>query len=198
MAEKNQNQKRLLELQMEELKASYGIKREDSDTERPSNARSEANAKIAKLYEDAAEYEEELECFEEELEIINTNELGDIAAALIQKSPNGEENYAQELKDVLEAGWTHLVEVKKTHPKEQLELIKETEFCDLVERLNAAYPEYNGNFEAEVRDILVKRWETLIAIKKEHIQEEREDIEEYRGLKPDYAKGVYKKYHGIE
>lgn len=198
MAEKNQNQKRLLELQMEELKASYGIKREDSDVERPSNARSEANAKIAKLYEDAAEYEEELECFEKELEIITTNEFGDIAAALIQKSPNGEENYSQELKAVLEAGWTHLVEVKKTHPKEQLELIKETEFCDIVERLNAAYPEYNGEFETEVRDILVKRWETLIAIKKEHIQEEREDIEEYRGLKPDYAKGVYKKYHGIE
>lgn len=198
MAEKNQNQKRLMELQMEELKASYGIKREDSDVERPSNARSEANAKIAKLYEDAAEYEEELECFEEELEIINTNEFGDIAEALIQKSPNGEEDFAQELKAVLEAGWTHLVEVKKTHPKEQLELIKETEFCDIVERLSAVYPEYNGDFEAEVRDILVKRWETLIAIKKEHIQEEREDIEEYRGLKPDYAKGVYKKYHGIE
>lgn len=198
MAEKNQNQKRLLELQMEELKESYGIKREDSDVERPSNARSEANAKIAKLYEDAAEYEEELECFEEELEIINTNELRDVTAVLIQKSPNGEGNYAQELKDVLEAGWTHLVEVKKTHPKEQLELIKETEFCDVVERLNAVYPEYNGDFETEVRDILVKRWETLISIKKEHIQEEREDIEEYRGLKPDYAKGVYKKYHGIE
>lgn len=192
------DQKRLLELQMEELKASYGIKREDSDLERPSNARSEANAKIAKLYEDAAEYEEELECFEEELEIINANELKDIAALLSQRSPNEEGNYAQELKAVLEAGWTHLVEVKKIRPQEQLELIKETEFCDVLERLNAVYPQYNGDFETEVRDILVKRWETLIAIKKEHIQEEREDIEEYRGLKPDYAKGVYKKYHGIE
>ena len=201
MADKEQTdtgQKRLLELQMEELKASFGIKKEDSDVERPSNARSEANAKIAKLYEDAAEYEEELEGFEEELEVINTNELKDIAAALNQKFPNYEGNYAQELKAVLEAGWTHFVEVAQTHSKEQLELIKETEFGDLVERFNAVYPEYNGDFETEVRDLLVKRWDTLIAIKKEHIQEEREDIEEYRGLKPDYAKGVYKKYHGIE
>lgn len=192
------DQKRLLELQMEELKASYGIKREDSDLDRPSNARSEANAKIAKLYEAAAEYEEELQCFEEELEIINANKLKDIAALLSERFPSEDENYAQELKTVLEAGWTYLVEVKKMRPKEQLELIKETEFCDVVERLDAAYPEYNGDFETDVRDILVKRWETLIAIKKDHIQEEREDIEEYRGLKPDYAKGVYKRYHGIE
>ena len=40
------------------------------------------------MYEDAAEYEEDLKGFEEELEIVNANELKDIAAALIQKFPN--------------------------------------------------------------------------------------------------------------
>jgi hypothetical protein len=198
MAKETQKTKLLLELQMEELKASYGIKKEDSDVARPNNARSEANAKIAKLYETAAEYEEELERFEEELEIINTNKLEDIVVALSQKFPNEEGNYAQELKSVLEAGWTHLVEVKQTHPKEQLELIMQTEFSEVLDRLNTTFPTNGGDFEAEVRDIIVKRWESFIAIKKEHIEEEREDIEEYRGLKPDFAKGVYKKYHGIE
>jgi hypothetical protein len=198
MAKETQKTKLLLELQMEELKASYGIKKEDSDVARPNNARSEANAKIAKLYETAAEYEEELERFEEELEIINTNKLEDIVVALSQKFPNEEGNYAQELKSVLEAGWTHLVEVKQTHPQEQLELIMQTEFSEVLDRLNTTFPTNGGDFEAEVRDIIVKRWESFIAIKKEHIEEEREDIEEYRGLKPDFAKGVYKKYHGIE
>ena len=93
-------------------------------------------------------------------------------------------------------GWTHFVEVEKTHPKEQLELIKETEFGDVVEKLNAAYPDYNGDFEAEIRDLLVKRWENLIAIKKEHIAQELAEIKT-TGLKPKFVKRVYEQVHGI-
>ena len=162
MAEKKE--KLYLELQMEELKAEHAGEEASAPTK---NTRDNSkNAEIAKMYEDAAEYEEDLKGFEEELEIVNANELKDIAASLIQKFPNEERDYAQELRTILETGWTHLVDVEKTHPKEQLELIKKTEFGDVVEKLSAAYPNYNGDFEADVRDFLVKRWENLISIKK--------------------------------
>ena len=198
MAEKKE--KLYLELQMEELKAAHA---EEEGQENPApkknnarNARNAKNAEIAKMYDDAAEYEEDLKGFEEELEIVNANELKDIAALLIQKFPNEEREYAQELRTILETGWAHFVDVEKTHPKEQLELIKETEFGNVVEKLNAAYPDYNGDFEAEVRNFLVKRWENLIAIKKEHIKQELAEIKT-TGLKPKYVKRVYEQYHGI-
>lgn len=191
----------LKELQMQELKESYGIKPEDEINTpkytKARNAQKEKNAKIAALYDDIAEYEEDLKGFEIELEIVKENALKDIATALREKFPDEERDYAKELDVVLEAGWTQLVEVKETHPKEQLELIRQTEFGNVVERLNAAYPGYAGDFEAEVREILVKRWENLIDIKKEHIKEEKYDMK-IRGLKPDYVEGVYKKHHGIE
>jgi len=197
MAEKKE--KLYLELQMEELKAAHA-EEEGEGKENPvpkkNNARNAKNAEIAKMYEDAAEYEEDLKGFEEELEIVNANELKDIAASLIQKFPNEERDYAQELRTILETGWIHLVDVEKTHPKEQLELIKETEFGDVVEKLSAAYPDYNGDFEAEVRNFLVKRWENLIAIKKEHIKQELAEIKT-TGLKPKYVKRVYEQFHGI-
>ena len=189
--------KRYMELQMEELKESYGVSSEKNDTAaKKSDANREKNAEIAKMYDDAAEYEEDLKGFEEELEIVNANELKDIAAALIQKFPNEERDYALELRTILETGWTHFVEVEKTHPKEQLELIKETEFGDVVEKLNASYPDYNGDFETDIRNLLVKRWENLIAIKKEHIKQELAEIKT-TGLKPKYVKRVYEQFHGI-
>lgn len=192
MAEKET--KRYMELQMEELKAAHS---EEEDSAPKKNSRDNSkNAEIAKMYEDAAEYEEDLKGFEEELEIVNNNELKDIAAALIQEFPDEERDYAQELRTILEAGWTHFIEVEKTHPKEQLELIKETEFGDVVEKLTAAYPAYNGDFETEIRGLLVKRWENLIAIKKEHIKEELAEIKT-TGLKPKYVKRVYEQFHGI-
>jgi len=195
MAEKKE--KLYLELQMEELKATHAEEAgEENPAPKKSNAKNAKNAEIAKMYEDAAEYEEDLKGFEEELEIVNANKLKDIAASLIQKFPNEERDYAQELRTILETGWTHFVEVAKTHPKEQLELIKETEFGDVVEKLSAAYPDYNGDFEADVRDLLVKRWENLIAIKKEHIKQELAEIKT-TGLKPKYVKRVYEQFHGI-
>ncbi|WP_373030148.1 hypothetical protein [Sulfurovum sp.] len=186
--------KRYMELQMEELKAAHAEK-EDSAPKKNSRDNSK-NAEIAKMYEDAAEYEADLKGFEEELEIVNANELKDIATALIQNFPNEDRDYAQELRTILETGWTHFVEVVKTHPKEQLELIKETEFGDVVEKLNTSYPDYTGDFETEVRDLLVKRWENLITIKQEHIKQELAEIKT-TGLKPKYVKRVYEQFHGI-
>ena len=197
MAEKPQSEKLLMELQMEELRASFGIKKEDSDAiKRPSNARSEANAKIAALYEAAGEYEAELERFEEELEIIESHGLEELTAALNERFPGEEGSVEQELKEVVMVGWRQLVEVKQTHPKEQLDLIEASAFGDMATKLKAAYPE--DDIETQMKEVLVKRWEMLIEIKKEHIAEEREDIEEHRGLKPDYARGVYRKYHGLD
>ncbi len=194
MAEKKE--KLYLELQMEELKAAHADATQDNSAPKKSTKDNSKNAEIAKMYEDAAEYEEDLKGFEKELEIVNANDLKDIAAALIEKFPNEERDYVQELRTTLEMGWTHLVEAEKSHPKEQLDLIKETDFGDVVEKLNTVYPDYNGEFEAEIRDLLVKRWENLIAIKKEHIAQELAEIKT-TGLKPKYVKRVYQQFHGI-
>lgn len=195
MAEKKE--KLYLELQMEELKAAHAKEAGEENSVPKKNSRDNSkNAEIARMYEDAAEYEEDLKGFEEELEIVNANDLKDIAASLIQKFPNEERDYAQELRTILETGWTHLVDVEKTHPKEQLTLIKETEFGDVVDKLSTAYPDYAGDFEADVRNFLVKRWENLIAIKQEHIKQELAEIKT-TGLKPKYVKRVYEQFHGI-
>lgn len=138
-----EEKKRYLEMQMEELKATYGVEKEDSTSvnSKVDKARNEKDAEIAKLYEDAAEYEEDLKYFEEELKTIQSTDLADIAAVLTKKFPETERDFAQELKVVLEAGWKHSVDVEKTHPKEQLELIKETKFCDVVEKFKTTYPD---------------------------------------------------------
>lgn len=201
MAEKSKDQMTLKELQMKELRESYGIEPEEEINtptyNKARDAQREKNAKIAALYDDIAEYEENLKGFEAELEIVNETALKDMVTALREKFPNEERDYAKELDAVLEAGWTQLVEVAQSHPKEQLELVRESEFGDLAEKLKAQYPEHTGDFEAEIRAILAKRWEMLIETIKEHIKEEKNDMK-IRGLKPDYVEGVYKKFHGIE
>lgn len=181
--------RRIMEMQFEAMQEEHGVKKSDSDPEKPkpNNDRSPNSKKIAALYEDAAEYEEELECFEQELEIINGNDVKDIANALMKNSPEYEGDYAQELKVILEAGWTQRVDVDNTHPKEELELIKKSVFSDVLEKLN----------EEDVRDTLVKRWEMLVAIKKEHVADERAEMK-LRGMKPDHIRKVYRKYHGLE
>jgi len=190
--------KRYMELQMEEMKTFHAKNAENKDsTSKNSNSEREKEAEIAKLYEDLAEYENDLECFEKELEIVKTNELKDISKILTESLLDEERNYEQELKTVLESGWTHMVEVLQSHPKEQLEIIKDNAFCDVVEKLSTAYPEYSGTFETDIKNLLIQRWETLIAIKKEHIKEEIAEIKT-SGLKPHYAKRVYKRYHGIK
>jgi hypothetical protein len=190
-----------MELQMEEMKSFHAENEEEVGKKDPapknSNSNIEKEAEIAKLCEDLAEYEDDLQCFEEELEVINANNLKDIAQSLAQKFPDDERDYEAELKAVVEANWKHMVETLNTHPKEQLELIEKCDFADMVESLSNAFPDYNGNFEKEIKEVLVKRWELLIAIKKEHIKEEIAEIKT-AGLKPSYAKRVYKRYHGIK
>mgnify|MGYP001040627654 CR=1 FL=1 len=197
-----ENKKKLyMEMQMDELKASLGDNKENnqekSTSKKNTSATDQKNIELAKLYEDLAEYEEELEGFEEELEIINANQLKDLPASLAKKFPDEDRDYAQELKAILVATWAYLAEVEKTHSAESLELIKETDFYDVIEKLNATSPEYDGSFETEIKNILVKRWEALIEIKKEHIKEEEDDIY-IAGLKSSFVKRIYKRVHGID
>lgn len=191
-----QETKRYMELQMEELKAANAVDNDTSAPKKKNPYQNEKNAEIARMYEDTAEYEEDLKCFKDELEIVNKNKLENIAEALTKELPDEERNYAQELQIVLQAGWTEFVEVEKTHPKEQLDLIKETDFNDVLQKLNTLYPDYDGDFEAEIRAILVKRWEALIALKQEHIKQEIAEIKT-SGLKINYVKRIYEKYHNI-
>lgn len=153
------------------------------------------NMELAKMWEDAAEYEKELESFEKELAIINANPLQNLPAALTQELPDKERNYGQELKSILSAIWTYKVETEKTHPIEQLKLIKEVEFRDVIEKLTTTNPDYTGNFEKEMKLALVKRWEMLIEMKKEHIKEEEDELY-IAGLKPSFVKRMYKQIHG--
>lgn len=193
----DENKKSYMQLQMEELKTMHGIEVEIGERDTGSKSGRPEDAEIAQLYEDAAEYEAELECFEAELELIKTGTLKEMAASLSQRFPEEEKNYAQELKAVVENGWKHLTEVDRTHPEAQSALIRETAFEDIADKLSEAYPDYTGNFEEELKRILVKSWELHIEIKKEHIKEEITYIKTL-GLKPHYAKKVYKRYHGIE
>lgn len=191
MAEKKT--KLYLELQMEELKETYGVSDEEKKSSPKDNSK---NAEIAKMYEDAAEYEADLKGFEEELEVVNANALENIATALRAKFPHEERDYNQELQTTLEAGWTQYVEVELTHPKEQLGIIKNSNIANVVEKLKSAYPDYAGDFEADVRKLLTTRWGNLIAIKKEHVKQELAEIKT-TGLKPKYVKRIYEQYHGL-
>ncbi|QSZ42557.1 hypothetical protein GJV85_10710 [Sulfurimonas aquatica] len=202
----DENTKRLLELQMEELKATYALDTQeaapektidDEKAELAKKKKNEKDAALAKLYEDAAEYEEELESFENELAVVKANEIKDIPEALSKELPNEERDYSTELQAILIAHWTHLVEVQKTNELGELEIIKTSNFSDVVEKLTNSYPNYEGNFEIDIKNILIKRLETLIAIKKEHIEEEMDEIY-IAGLKPSFVKRIYKQYHGIK
>lgn len=195
MGDRDEN-RRLMELQKDALKEEHGIDVDSSKNRIPKNARSANNAKLSKLYEDAGEYEAELKDFEAEFEILNENALSDLVMKLNENAPEYEGDYAEELSSVVVNGWTQLVEVVKTHPKEQLELLKRTAFSYMAEKLNTDFPEHTGDFEAEIREILAKRWVFLIDIKKEHIADERADMK-LQGMKPDHIRKVYYNYHGI-
>lgn len=191
----NEDTQRYMEMQMDELKSTMQSVKES--TPKVSKKNEGKNAEIAALYEDAAECEKDIEGFQAELDIVNSSELKNIVASLTKELPNDERDYEKELKDILEASWKHFVEVENTHPKEEFEFIRETKLPDIIEKFSSSFPEYNGNFEMEVKALLVKRLEALIAIKKEHLKEEITDIK-ISGLKPTYAKRIYKQYHGID
>lgn len=196
MAEKKT--KRYLELQMEELKAAHADNiAQNPTTEKKVNPNHNAkNAAIAEMYNDAAEYEADLKGFEDELFLVNKHSFKDIATEMHKAFPKEERDFLAELNTIVEVGWTDFVEVQKTHPKEQLELIKATDFTEMIEVFNAKFPDYAGDFEAEARALLAQRWERLINIKKEHIKQELYEINT-SGLKAKYVKRVYQKYHGL-
>lgn len=154
------------------------------------------NIELAKLYNDAYEYEQELASFEAELEVVNANNLEDLATALTSELPDGERDYAEELQAILVATWQHKVETLSTHPKEQLELIKESTLANVVAKLNSQFPEYEGDFGKEVKAAFTDRLKALIEIKKEHIKEEIADLK-IAGLKPSYVKRIYKQVNHI-
>jgi len=155
------------------------------------------NIELAKLYEDAYEYEEELVSFEAELEVVDAAKLEELAAVLRKELPNEERDYDKELQGILVATWVYKVETKKTHPQEQLDLIKQCTLFNVVEKLSSAFPEYEGDFAKEVKAAFTDRLKTLITIKKEHIKEEIADIK-IAGLKPTYVKRIYKQVHGLK
>lgn len=188
--------RRIMELQKDAMKEEHGVGGVESGPRIPANARSANNAKIAALYNDAAEYEAELKGFESELAILNDNTLGDLVIKLDENTPEYEGNYAKELATAVVNAWTQLVEVEKTHPAEELELLRQSAFSDMIDKFNATFSDYAGDFEAEIRDVLVKRWEFLVSIKKEHIASERADMK-LRGMKPDHIRKVYYNYQGI-
>lgn len=188
----DKSKKRYMELQMEELQETYGHQKEEQ-AEPKSTSGDPKDAEIAELYEDAWEYEQELEILEAEFEIIKSKEIKDIPSSLNEKLPNDQRDYEKELKAVIEAGWIS----GENHTEEQLELIKKTEFTALATALSGTYPDSGIHFEEELKDVLFQSWETLIKLKKDHIKEETDYIKAL-GLKSHYAKKIYKRYHGID
>ncbi|MEA1982158.1 MAG: hypothetical protein U9N39_01335, partial [Campylobacterota bacterium] len=144
------------------------------------------NIELAELYNDAYEYEQELASFEAELEVLNANKLEDMATALTKELPDKERDYTEELQGILVATWVHKVETLKTHPQEQLDLIKNSTLSNVVENLSTEFPEYEGDFATEVKAAFTDRLKTLISIKKEHIKEEITELK-IAGLKPTYV-----------
>ena len=202
------SKKLYMEIQMEELKASLVDDDDDEDvdpleemmkeaaSEKKVNKNSEKERELAVMYVDAYEYEQELIVFENEFVIVKRNDLKDIANALRTEFPKVQRDYESEFKEALIKTWKHNVEVKLSHPQEQLDLIEKTEFVDVVEAFNLAFPDFDRNFEEEVKLVLTKRWETFISSKKAEIEEELEEIY-IAGLKPSYVKRIYKQVHGL-
>lgn len=191
--------KRLLELQMDELKTEIEEiehveeKPITSTPQPPKNSRNN-DAEIAALYEDAAEYELELEWFEKELATLQSNHLTQLVDSLNAIHPEYEGDYEKEVKSVLENGWQLLVQKNSNYCDEYLEVLKGLSVSEAVQKLSQMQSDID--FEADFKSILQERWNNIIAIKKEHIKEEIAEIKT-RGLKPDYVKKIYKRFHGI-
>ena len=199
-----------METPMDELKAflssdendafqddTEGQKKKNEVAAEKAAKQKQKNIELAKLYEDAAEYEEELKSFEAELEVVNANKIEELAAALTKELPDEQRDYDKELQGILVATWTHKVETQKTHPQEQLDLIKESTLSNVVEKLNSKFSDYEGDFSKEVKAAFTDRLKTLIAIKKDHIKEEIDELK-IAGLKPTFVKRIYKQVNGLQ
>ncbi|HIC44944.1 MAG TPA: hypothetical protein EYO73_11915 [Sulfurimonas sp.] len=208
------SKKLYMEIQMEELKASLLDGDEDEDLDpleqmmkeqaaskkTKVNVNSEKEKELAKMYIDAYAYEQELELFEEEIAVVKANDLKDIATALRTEFPEVKRDYEAEFKESLIIAWTHNVDVKQLRPQEQLDLIKKTEFTEVVKAFETSFPDYKTDFdvtfEKEVKLVLVKKLEMLIGIKKDEIEEEL-DVIYIAGIKPSYVKRIYKQVNGL-
>ncbi|HHH19072.1 MAG TPA: hypothetical protein ENK86_00955 [Campylobacterales bacterium] len=184
----DKNTKRYMELQMEELKETYGVDKEVQPRKPKNTSGNPKDAEIAELYEDAWEYEEELVYFENALEIIEANSTAEMVAALSEAFPE-EKNFDAMLRGVVASAWAERAD--------RLTLIEAIAFSEIVTTLQNSDGDYEGNFEEEVKEVVVNAWKTHIAVKKDHIKEESNYIKAL-GLKPHYAKKIYKRYHGIE
>ncbi len=181
--EERDETRRLMELQMDALKEEHGVD-VNAAHRIPKNARSANNAKIAKLYEDAAEYEAELKMFESEMVVVEESPLVELVERLQENNPAYEGDYAKEISQVILNGFTQLVEAGELQA-EALERVK-----------GATFAEYATVYEAQIREILLKRWSFLVEMKKEHIADERAELK-LRGMKPDHVRKVYYNYHGL-
>ena len=177
-------------------KAAEEEKQKKEDATKKAAKHRPENIKLAKLYEDAYEYEEELASFEAELEVIDAHKIEDMVTALTQELPDKQRDYNKELQDILVATWAHKVETQKTHPQEQLEIIKNSTLSDVVEKLNTAFPQYEGDFSKELKASFTDRLKMLIEIKKDHIKEEIDELE-IAGLKPSFVKRIFKQVNGL-
>lgn len=192
-----ENEKTYKELQLEELREIHSVEI-DMVPEKPKDTSGRPeDAEIAGLYADAAEYEGELEAFKRELDVIKTRSTSELVPAFAEFFSGKPSAYAEELKAVVLTGWKQRVEEAQTHPYAQLECLEANAFGDISAALIRDFPAYEGDFEVELKQMLIERWERYIEIKKEHIKEETSYIKTL-GLKPDYAKRVYNRYHGIK
>lgn len=182
-----------MKLQMEELKTAHGVepeqKRKDDKSGRPEDK------EIADLYSDCAEYEDELDRFERELEIIATHPIDTLAEALAQASDDDLQETMQKLHAVILHGYEHKCEQGEVS-QEIVDLVAGTGYAALVSTLAKAHGLEREPVQTQLRAMLEQRWQLYIDIKKEHIKEEVSYIKAL-GLKPHYAQKVYRRYHGL-
>jgi hypothetical protein len=185
-----------MKLQMDELKTVHGMENAERKSDAKDQSGKPEDEEIAKLYEDCAEYEEELLRFDRELELIKSNEIAALAEAMAELGGETKAQAEEKLKAVVEHGWSARVENGSASPA-SLERLRSAGFCDLVSVLGEALPDESVDVESEIKSLLIERWELYINIKKEHIKEEVSYIKAL-GLKPHYAQKIYKRYHGID
>ena len=179
--------------QMDSLKQMHGTDIDvDDKNRRIAQSGQEKDREIAELYEDLYEYKLDLKCFEDELFLIKKHTIEDILG-IFEEFKLDSRDYNKDLTAVLEHFLKLEVDAGK-YDASQMEAINGLGFNEAVIKLI----ELNGvDIVDVIKDIFIKRWGTLIEIKKEHIKDEEKDIK-VTGLKIYYAERIYKRFHGIE
>jgi len=184
--------KRYMELQMEELKEAYGVEKQEDETQEGENKhRTEQNAKIAQMYEDAAAYEKSLKGFEEALALMEEVSVTQLPSALLACSDKSEDELRTSLKEMV------CNAMKEGKYASYLSKISDISFEEIPQVMSEVSGYDLETVEAEMKQILKREWEILAAVAKEHLDDEIAEIK-ITGLKPKYAKRVYELYHGIK